>query len=354
VERRVVSSILRSVFAIILWGAGLPSKSSPPGQPYFRAELIFAPGSIPKRPSCHASTLAELPDGELLAAWFAGSEEGAADTAELGARLAPGAHGWSKPAVLVDTPGKSDGNSVLHVDRKGRIWIFYVTKERDREPQWAQCRVKCRISTDGGYGFGPEHILREELGWMVRNKPLYLTHGDLLLPVYDERNWTSLMLLSADDGETWNASAPLVGRGGNIQPTVVQLADGSLLAFMRSGSPSHRLWRSTSRDNGRRWTPPVETVLPNPNSACDMVRLSDGHLVLVFNNSPSRRSPLTVALSTDEGRTWPRTRNLEIGAGEFSYPAVIQARDGLIHVTYTYQRKSIKHAVFNEAWITAG
>lgn len=322
-------------------------------KPLFRAELIFEPQSVAGYPACHASTLVELPDGELFAAWFAGSEEGASDTAELGARLAPGATQWSKPTVLVDTPGKSDGNSVLHLDRQGHVWIFYVTKERDREPQWAQCRVKCRVSTDGGRTFSPEHILREELGWMVRNKPLYLANGDLLLPLYDERNWSSHMYISSDGGATWTPSASIAGQGGNIQPTVVQLADGSLLALMRTGSPHHRLWKATSHDNGRTWTPPVETDLPNPNSACDMVRLANGYLVLVFNDSPHSRSPLTVALSTDEGRTWSHKRNLETGAGEFSYPAVIQTHDGLIHVTYAYRRISIKHAAFNEAWIRA-
>jgi len=320
-------------------------------EPYFHSELIFAPNSLPKFPSCHASTLVELPNGEILAAWFAGTEEGAPDTAEVGARLAPGAALWSTPAVLVDTPGKADGNSVLHLDRRGRVWIFYVTKERDAPSSWAQCRVKCRISSDGGRTFGPERILREELGWMVRNKPIYLANGNLVLPLYDERNWTSLLDISPDDGATWSASASMAGQGGNIQPTIVQLSDGGMLALMRTGSPRHRLWESTSQNNGRTWTTPVETALPNPNSACDMVRLANGHLVLVFNDSTKDRTPLTVALSTDEGRTWPRKRNLETSAGEFSYPAVIQTRDGLIHVTYTYLRKSIKHAAFNEAWI---
>lgn len=328
--------------------AAQPAKAE---EPYFHSQLIFEPGSLPKYPSCHASTLVELPGGEILAAWFAGTEEGAADTAEVGARLAPGATRWSAPAVLVDTPGKADGNSVLHLDRQGRVWIFYVTKERDAEPQWAQCRVKCRISSDAGRTFGPERILRDELGWMVRNKPIYLANGNLVLPLYDERNWTSLMNISPDDGATWIASASIAGRGGNIQPTLAQLSDGSLLALMRTGSPHHRLWKSTSSDDGKTWTAPVETDLPNPNSACDMVRLANGHLVLVFNDSTKDRTPLTVALSTDEGRTWPRKRNLETGTGEFSYPAVIQTRDGLTHVTYTYLRKSIKHAAFNEAWI---
>jgi predicted neuraminidase len=338
------------------------AKSEKCDAPFFSGELIFEPGSVPGYPSCHASTLVELPDGELLAAWFAGTKEGAADTAELGARLPPtllpapspkGGGNWSAPKVLVDTPGKSDGNCVLHVDRKGRVWIFYVTKENtERRPQWAQCRVKCRVSDDAGHTFGPERVLREELGWMVRNKPIYLENGTLLLPIYDERNWSSLMFLSPDEGETWSASERISTHEGNIQPTVAQLRDGSLLAIMRTGSAQHRLWKSTSNGKGRKWMPPAEMHLPNPNSACDMVRLANGHLVLVFNDSPRERTPLTVALSADEGKTWTRRRNLETGTGEFSYPAVIQTRDGLIHVTYTWKRTSIKHVAFNEAWIT--
>jgi predicted neuraminidase len=319
--------------------------------PSFRSELIFEPDSLAAYPSCHASTIVELPDGELLAAWFAGSREGANDVTELGSRLAPGARVWSKPQIIVDTPGKPDGNPVLHLDRKGRVWIFYVTKENDRRPQWAQCPLKCRVSTDGGRTFGPERMLHQELGWMDRNKPIYLANGYLLLPIYDERDWTSLMFISPDDGATWFPSQRNVGTGGNIQPTVVQLSDGSLLALMRTGSNHHRLWKSVSHDDGRTWTPPEETELPNPNSACDLVRLSNGHLVLAFNDSTMGRTPLTVALSTDEGRSWPRRRNLETARGEYFYPAIIRTRDGMIHVTYTYQRRSIKHAEFNEAWL---
>ncbi|PYV11513.1 MAG: hypothetical protein DMG23_04135 [Acidobacteria bacterium] len=323
-----------------------------PEAPYIQSELIFPPDSLPGYPSCHGSTLVELPSGELLAAWYAGSTEGAEDTAELGARLPAGATSWSKPTVLADTPHKPDGNPVLHLDRKGRVWLFYVTIEGlSCEPAWDRCRLKCRISTDAGRTFGQERILREELGWMDRNKPIYLTNGELLLPLYDERDWSSHMFISPDDGETWGKTQSIAAPGGNIQPTVVELGDGSLLAFMRTGSPRRRLWKSTSGDNGRTWTPPSEIDLPNPNSACDMVRLRNGHLVLVINNTPEGRTPLTVALSTDEGRTWNHRRNLETANGEFSYPAVVQTRDGLIHVTYTYLRKSIKHAAFDEAWI---
>jgi len=346
-----MSKLFVCIGALLLPIVLVPAKDSHLDAPVFRAELIFEPGSVAGYPSCHASTLVELPNGELLAAWFAGSQEGASDTAELGARLVPGANAWSKPQVLVDTPGKSDGNPVLHLDRQGRVWIFYVTKENDREPQWAQCPLKCRVSADGGNTFGPERIIHPELGWMDRNKPIYLSNGDLLLPIYDERNWTSLMFISPDDGATWFASQTIAGKGGNIQPAVVQLSDGSLLALMRTGSRHHRLWRSVSRDKGRTWAPAQETELPNPNSACDMVRLKNGHLVLAFNDTPKGRTPLTVALSTDEGRTWAHKRNLETAPGEYSYPAVIQTRDGMIHVTYTYQRKSIKHVEFNEAWL---
>jgi predicted neuraminidase len=154
----IAASLSLAVFLLAAWDAEKDA-------PQFTSQLVFQPNSLPKYLSCRTSTLVELPDGELLAAWFAGTEEGASDTAELGARLTKGTSQWSTPTVLVDTPNKSEGNSVLHLDRRGRLWIFYVTKERtDREPQWAQCRVKCRVSADADRTFGLARILRQELG----------------------------------------------------------------------------------------------------------------------------------------------------------------------------------------------
>jgi predicted neuraminidase len=320
--------------------------------PLYQAELVISRVTA-RYPSSHASTIVELSNGDLLCAWYAGQQEGAQDVAVWYSRKAPGAKVWTAPAILADDPKHPEGNPVLFDDPRGRLWLFYVTMYGDG---WETCKVKCKWSDDKGQTWSGTRILRNELGWMTRNKPIVIDTGDWLLPIYDERVWTSRVMISQDSGRTWFDSQEIVAPGhpGNIQPTLAQLADHSILALMRRGDPPERIWQSTSRDSGRAWAVPTTTGLPNPNAAVDMVRLANGHLVLAFNDTTHDRTPLTLAVSTDEGKTWGRMRNLETGPGEFSYPAIIQARDGTIHVTYTYNRVNIKHVALNEEWILAG
>ena len=310
----------------------------------YNAEKIFE--HITGFPSCHASTISELPNGDLRAAWYAGSREGAKDVAIFTSRKRQGSDRWMYPKMVVNTPNCSEGNPVLFVDAKGHIWLFYVTMYGSR---WTECKVYCMKSDTMGRSWGERGVLRDELGWMTRNKPLHLSNGDILLPVYDERNWHSMAMISEDGGETWNTYGDLSSPKGVIQPTVVQRGDGSLLMLMRSRDGE--IWCSTSDDLGRTWEGAHPTNLPNPNCGVDMVRLHSGNIVLVYNDTRRGRTPLTVALSTDEGETWRYKRDLETEEGEYSYPAVIQTRDGGIHITYTYRRVSIMHVEVDEAWI---
>jgi predicted neuraminidase len=140
---------------------------------------------------------------------------------------------------------------------------------------------------------------------------------------------------------------------GIIQPTIVPAADGRLLALMRTGGRGGLIWQSRSSDGGRTWEPPAPTPLPNPNAACDAVATPSGAIVLAFNNTPSGRCPLSVALSDDGGHTWPYCRAVETAGGEYSYPAIVYAGDGRLHLTYTYRRTHIKHVTFDEAWLRA-
>ncbi|MDZ7262479.1 MAG: exo-alpha-sialidase [candidate division KSB1 bacterium] len=322
-----------------------PNSKTEPQQPLYSWNFVCFPTE--ERPSCHASTIVELPDGDLLAAWYAGTREMAQDVAILIARLKKGVDTWSEPVVVADTPEKSEGNPVLWLDPRNKLWLFYVTMYGS---DWTTCKVKYIQSDDFGHTWGPEHILREQPGWMTRNKPLILNNGDILLPLYDERTWESLFMYSTDGGQTWQHTENLPSSPGNIQPAPAQLSDGSIIAFMRTGKAGY-LWKSSSEDNGRTWSKPELTNIKNPNSACDLVRLKNGHLVLVFNDSQENRNKLAVALSEDEGQTWRYKKYLENAPFEFSYPAIIQTQDGLIHVTYTYKRTHIKHVVFNESWL---
>ncbi len=308
-------------------------------------EFVF--GGDPDRPSAHASTIVELSSGELLCAWYAGEREGAGDVAVLLARREPAAEGWGSAEVFAKTEGRTEGNPVLFMDPTERVWLFWVTQYGDG---WDTCKLKYRRSEDGGRTWGRTVIQRDELGWMYRHKPIVLRSGRILLPLYDEVRWLSLFGWSDDNGQTWHYGEALPSDPGNIQPSPVQLADGRIFAIMRTGDHGH-LWQAWSHDEGETWTKPTLSSLPNPNSGADMVRLDNGHLVLAFNNTSEGRSPLSLALSEDEGASWPFVRDLEAGPGEYSYPAIIQTADGRIHVTYTYLRTHIKHVSVREEWI---
>ena len=325
----------------------------------------FLYGHIEDRPSCHAGTIVELPSGEYLSAFYAGSHEGDRDVAILTARLSDELDGWQDVQVVADTPGKSEGNPVLHVDSHRHVWLLYVTQQKPKragEPDpeqvlgWNSVLLYAMKSENEGRTWKRPRQLSYTLGWMTRNKAIRLSSGRTVLPCYDEINYRSFCLLSDDQCQTWEQSGWIEGPAWVIQPTLLKREDGSILALMRSCPPEDRpdqrvIWRSVSRDEGLTWSRCEPTELPNPNSGTDLVGLGSGHAVLLFNDTPEGRSPLTVALSTDDGETWPVKKNLETEPVEFSYPAVIQDRGGRIHVLYTWKRTHMKHVVFDENWI---
>ncbi len=307
---------------------------------------------IEGRPSCHAGTIAELPSGEYLAAFYAGTQEGATDVGVLTSRLRDEIDGWEDTRVVVDTPGMSEGNPVLHVDDYGHVWLFYVTQQ---EPGWDNVLMYSMKSEDEGRTWEEPAQIGDTLGWMTKNKAIRLQSGRTILPCYDERAWKSFCLLSDDECLTWQQSGMMEGPTMVIQPTLLPRPDGSIVAFMRTGAPvedpdNRVIWKSVSEDDGMTWSPCEPTDLPNPNSGCDVVLLDDGNAALIYNDSRTGRSPLTVALSTDNGDTWPTKRTLETEEAEFSYPAIIQGHGGRIHTLYTYKRTHMKHAAFSETW----
>ena len=208
--------------------------------------------------------------------------------------------------------------------------------------------------------------LSQRLGWQPRCKPTILSTGRILLPLYSDTFSFSLMAVSDDEGKTWYASEPLIGFG-NIQPSVLERKDGSLVAYMRENGPLDKIRVSESRDGGLTWGEVGALDIPNPGSGLDAVRLANGHWVLIYNDTRQKRNSLAVSLSEDEGRTWAITRHLERhDEGAYHYPAIIQGADGTIHAVYSYfvpnetsdnrkkEGKSMKHAAFNEDWIRAG
>jgi len=339
----------------------------------FGSELIFELGRFS---NCHAPTIAEMPDGSLLVAWFAGSHEGAPDVAIYASRFLDGK--WSEPFILADIPGNSDQNPVLFVDPKGIVWLWYVTRGETGDV------IMYKKSYDGGYTWTKDKIFHPKKKLWVRNNPIVLDNGDIVLPVYEKvKPHRCHVMISEDGGETWEIYGPITCVTGCAQGNVVQLSDGSLLMYMRTRShPLHTylkatvritvleppdkivekkqtlkvggfIWKATSKDRGRTWSEAVETQFPNPNSGISMIKLRNGHLTLTYNHTHIGRTPLNVALSTDDGNTWLYMRVLDDvwPHGQVSYPQMLQTSDGLIHVVYTYLRKSIKHCYFNEEWL---
>jgi predicted neuraminidase len=241
---------------------------------------------------------------------------------------------------------------VLYTGQDGRIWFFYLVMYGGT---WDDCKVHCRISGDAGKTWGEEMTIINRKGFAIRNRPITLKNGTFLLPAANEMFYTPLFILTRNDFRTIKKTGTnLRDEGGLDQPAVVQLSDDSVLAFFRSTQVKGIIMKSVSTDGGLVWSNPEPTEFPNPEAALSLERLRNGNLVLAYNDSPRSRYPLTVAMSADDGKTWPWKRDIETDPFEFSYPCVIQSSDGLIHVSYTYKRNNIKYATFNEAWIMQG
>jgi predicted neuraminidase len=323
---------------------------------------VFGP-ETPTGPYKHPASMTELNNGDLYLVYYGGAGEYATDTAVFGARLRPRETRWSDPKPIARDPVHSAGNGVVWEAPDGVVWLFYVVRSG---ATWSTSRVRCKISRDHAQTWSDAPLLPLEEGTMVRNRPIVLTSGDYLLPAYHETGHdpervgpdsTSLFLRYHPATATWTKTGPIRSRRGNIQPAVVQLTDRDLIAYCRRGGDYHPdtvgyIIRAESHDGGETWSQGKDSSFPNPNAAIEFLKLKSGRLLLIFNDSTNRRTPLTAALSSDQDRTWPVRRNIKIGVGDFGYPSAFQARDGRIHLVFTSDRRSvINHAVFDEAWI---
>ncbi len=326
-------------------------------------ELVFPVGST-SFPSSHASTVVELKDGGVMSAWFGGTAEGKPDVAIWAATR--NANGWSKPVELVREPGVPCYNPVLFYTKDGRLWMYY--KFGPSPATWSAGRM---FSTDNGHTWSaPEHLPAGLLG-PIRAKPLVLADGTIVSgsSIESYRAWAVWIERSTDNGATWAKIGPIVppvdldrkgygdGRAsgladvpgsndwkftqGIIQPSVVQREGKHLRLYARSTAKTARVTVADSQDNGVTWTQARPLDVPNPNSGIDAVSLRDGRVVLIYNNSTTARTPLNLAVSTD-AEHFRMFHTLEDTPGEYSYPAMVQAKNGDLLMTYTFNRKSIK------------
>ena len=318
--------------------------SSGATQPSFVvSEFIFKSAPFP---SCHASTIVETKSSQLLAAWFGGTQEGRPDVGIWLSRQVNGQ--WTAP-VEVANGLQADGtrnpcwNPVLFQPKDGPLMLFYKVGPSPRS-WWGLLRT----SDDDGRSWSAARRLPNGIVGPIKNKPVQLANGDVLCPASSEdRGWRVHFEHSRDGGQTWTATAP-VNDGqdiGAIQPSIL-LHGNRLQAIGRT--KQGKVFEVWSEDGGKTWGTMALTDLPNPNSGIDAVTLRDGRHLLVYNHTPKDRTPLTVAISRD-GKKWHASLTLENEPGEYSYPAVIQTSDGLVHITYTWKRQRIKHVVFDPA-----
>ncbi len=303
-----------------------------------RSEFIFETAPFAE---CHASTIVETVEGDFLAAWFGGTHEGSSNVAIWLSRWS--AQRWSPPQEVARERGAPTWNPVLFRGRDGRIWLFY--KVGPSPETWTGAY---KISMDSGRAWSDATYLPAGLLGPIKNKPIRLLSGDIIAgtSVESYHSWAAWIERSSDEGHSWTKHGPILIPGepwGLIQPTLAEVEPGHVRAFMRSRQGF--IYASDSNDGGRSWGPARPTMLPNPDAGIDCARLQDRRILMVYNHSKTERTPLNVAVSSDAGETWATLAVLEDGPGEYSYPAIIQAADGDVHITYTWKRQRIKHAI---------
>lgn len=360
----------------------------------------------------HAANLTVLPDGTVACVWFGGSMEGRSDICVYLSRLAPGSTQWTAPVQLSDDPERSEQNPLLFNAPDGSLWLLHTSQSHGHQDT---SLVRRRISYDNGLTWGPvETVADAPAGTFVRQPIRVQADGSWLLPTFrckpipggawDGSLDDSAVLRSTDQGKTWHGIEVLASLGC-VHMNIVPAANGQgLLAFFRSRWADH-VYRTHSEDGGLTWAAPKPTVLPNNNSSVQALRLADGRLAMIFNASSAKdatdrreslydeleegdakpanvvageapkrrafwgapRAPLTLAISEDDGLTWPWQRHLEEGDGycmtnnseqrlnrEYSYPSITQTADGALHLAYTVFRQHIRHARVMPDWVKQG
>ncbi len=312
-----------------------------PKSPLLCSEYIYESAPFP---SCHASTIVETPTG-LVSAWFGGTDEKEPDVGIWLSRLVVGK--WITPVEVANGVESAEKrypcwNPVLFQPRTGPLMLFYKVGPNP-DAWWGMLMT----SDDAGVTWSKPCRLPDGVLGPIKNKPIELANGDILSPSSSEHARNRVHFeRSSDLGRTWEVTAA-VNDGltiGAIQPSILTLKDGRLQALGRTTN-QRKVFEVFSSDMGRTWGPLTLTSLPNPNSGTDALTLADGRHLIVYNHTTNGRSPLNVAVSSD-GQQWQAALVLEDQPGdEYSYPAVIQSRDGLVQITYTWNRKRIRYAV---------
>lgn len=307
-------------------------------------------------PECHASTV-EVSNGVVIASWFGGTEEKNKDVGIWVSRKVDG--NWSTPKEVINGVQK-DGtqypcwNPVLFKPKGEPLYLFYKVGPSPQE--WWGLQM---TSNDDGKTWSEPSLLKDGILGPIKNQPIQLANGVILSPSSNETidgDWTIHIETSRDSAKTWTSSEPLNDPEifGAIQPAVLNYGNGKLQLLSRT--KNEVISENWSMNNGETWSEMNATSLSNPNSGVDAVTLKDGRQFLIYNPTGKNwgdRVPLSIALSTN-GKNWKRVldieplrENTDKEGEEYSYPTVIQAEDGKIHLVYTWNRKTVKYIVLD-------
>lgn len=316
-----------------------------------KEELVF---NNPPFTQCHASTMVEVSPGKILLSCFGGSAEGKKDVDIWLSTIDQ--HGISQPrdvanGIVSDTLRFPSWNPVLFKTNSGKLFLFYKVGPNPRE-WWGMVKT----SDNDGQSWSAPNRLPDGILGPIKNKPVQLPNGTILSPSsveVTENRWTAHLEKSVDEGISWELiPVDPESKFDVIQPSVLFYGKNKLQILCRSKQGS--VMQAWSTDGGNTWGKLSKTSLLNPNSGTDALTLKDGTQLIVYNpDVPGKdwfngRSKLRVA-SSEDGETWKDVLILEDGKKEeYSYPAIIQTADGLVHITYTYDRKNVKHIVLKK------
>ena len=335
------------------------------------------------RPKAHSVNVLEYADGRLLITWFTGTHEGAEDQINVGIIRLPNGKAWTSPKVTIGRfPYQGDlwvpeqtcpletaeGDIVmytwavplsrfkLHREGEHAVWSRVIEEGQPFRFRWKDGRTEHIECLAGKMGLEKQAIVFQ--GKAILREPDQGPTGGWLIPYHTERAplmFHSRVLIVEGDGMTMEPNkVDLYKPPGCLEPALAQLGGKNWLCMMRYGKRGEGfIWRSESEDGGRTFSEPMLTNLRNPYSAVDIAVGQSRRLLIAYNDSHLLRTPLTVGLSEDGGRTF-RARDIEMEAGEFSYPKLFQTRDGQWHVFYTYKRLCIAHMKFDEPWLLGG
>ena len=355
---------------------------TPDGRLYENEEMGTVEARLPDGgyPTAHAPALLELPNGDMLCCWFAGTYEGSADIRIICSRLERDGDRWSNPVDISGDPTRSEQNPSLFYGPDDAVWAIYTAqldRQAGKDNMQFTSQIRCQKSTDGGRTWGPYETLFAREGSFCRQPIQVLANGRWIFG-----NWLctdsvdglsgdpTAFQISDDQGKTWR-QVDMPNSRGRVHANVVEMDDGHLLAFMRSREADF-IYRSESFDWGDTWSEPKPTPLPNNNSSISALRLQSGRVAIAYNPTctpdpkpgkaawPGLRCPVAVALSEDGGLTFPIVRWMERGEGymgeenrtnnkQYEYPYLMQSRDGMLHLAYAaFTRLGVKYVRFSE------